>query len=132
MNSVNKDLVPAAVSILVFLQMFSAAAMIVVSQTILTNSLVDLVPQNAAGVDPQLVIKAGTTATDLRLAVGLDRLPGVLWAYSKSLQRVWYFAAGISALAFIIGWWLGLENTREKAKEVGSRESAETLKELSS
>ncbi|KAI1768455.1 MFS general substrate transporter [Hypoxylon sp. FL1150] len=127
MNSVNKDLVPAAVSVLVFLQMFSAATMIIISQTILTNSLVDLVPLNAPGVDPQLIINAGTTATDLRQAVGLDRLPGVLWAYSKSLLRVWYFAAGIAALAFIVGWWLGLENTREKPKEVEPRESAEAL-----
>ncbi|KAI1770195.1 MFS general substrate transporter [Hypoxylon cercidicola] len=128
MNSVNRDLVPAAVSTLVFLQMFSAAVMIIISQTILTNSLVDLVPQDAPGVDPQLVINAGTTATDLRQAVGLDRLPGVLWAYSRSLQRVWYFAAGISALAFVVGWWLGWGNFRKKANEIESGESAETLK----
>ncbi|KAI0165150.1 MFS general substrate transporter [Hypoxylon sp. FL1284] len=127
MNSIRKEMVPEAISTLVFLQMFSAALMVITSQTILTNSLVDLVPQDAPGVAPELVINAGTTAADIRQAVGLDKLPGVLWAYASSLQRVWYFAAGVSAVAFGVGWCLGWENIRKKA-ELETRESAEALK----
>ncbi|OTA95222.1 hypothetical protein M434DRAFT_69748 [Hypoxylon sp. CO27-5] len=126
-NSLPKDLIPAAMSTLVFLQNFGAAVMVILSQTILTNSLIALVPRDAPGVDPQVVIDAGTTASALEKAVGSANLPGVLWAYSQSLQRVWYFAAGIAVLSFLAGWCLGWENIRKKANETDSNQSAETL-----
>ncbi|KAI1413389.1 MFS general substrate transporter [Hypoxylon sp. FL1857] len=126
-NSLPKDLIPAAMSTLVFLQNFGAAVMVILSQTILTNSLIKLVPRDAPGVDPQVVINAGTTASALEQAVGSTYLPGVLWAYSHALQRIWYFAAGIGALSFLAAWCLGWQNIRKKANETDSHESGEAL-----
>ncbi|KAI2602595.1 MFS general substrate transporter [Hypoxylon sp. NC1633] len=126
-NNLRKDMIPAAMSILVFLQNFGSAVMIELAQTILTNSLVDLVPKNAPGVDPQLVISVGTTATAIEQLVGPDQLQGVLWAYSQSLQRIWYFVAAIGTPAFFVAWCLGWVNIRKKAEELESSGSAGTL-----
>ncbi|KAI1377958.1 MFS general substrate transporter [Hypoxylon crocopeplum] len=126
-NSLEKDMIPAAMSTLVFLQNFSAAVMVVFAQTILTNSLVSLVPQNAPGVDPQLVISVGTTSGALERVVGAAQLPGVLWAYSKSLQRIWYFAGCLGIPPFLVGWCLGWVNIRKKAKDTELDRSVETL-----
>ncbi|KAI1097370.1 MFS general substrate transporter [Jackrogersella minutella] len=127
-NALPKEMIPTAMSTLVFLQNFGAAVMIVLGQTILTNSLVTLIPQYAQGVDPQVVINAGTTSSAIVRAVGLDKLPGVLWAYSKALQRVWYFTGGIAVPPFVVGWCFSWENIRKKAEETSSQESSEALK----
>jgi hypothetical protein len=99
-------------SILVFLQNFSAAVMIVVSQTIFTNSLTKLIPQYAPGVTASLVIAAGST--NIRKVVPVDSIAGVLLAYAKSLDRVWYFCAGIALPSFIFAWFMGWRNFQQK------------------
>ncbi|KAI2779943.1 MFS general substrate transporter [Daldinia loculata] len=115
-NHLPRHMIPASMSTLVFLQNLSAAVMTVISQTILTNSLIDIIPQDAPGVNPQVVISAGTTAAALAQAVSQEQLPGVLLAYSHALRRIWYFAAGIAVPTFIAGWYLGWDNIREKVK----------------
>ncbi|KAI1139170.1 major facilitator superfamily domain-containing protein [Hypoxylon sp. FL0543] len=126
-NNLSKDLIPAAMSTLVFMQNFGAAVMVILSQTILTNSLIALVPQDAPGVDPQVVVGAGTTTSALEQAVGSTHFPGVLWAYSHSLQRIWYFAAAIGGLSFLISSCLGWEKIRKRADELDSNESSQGL-----
>ncbi|KAF3067388.1 putative HC-toxin efflux carrier TOXA [Daldinia childiae] len=115
-NHLPRHMIPASMSTLVFLQNLSAAVMTVISQTILTNSLIDIIPQDAPGVNPQVVISAGTTAAALAQVVGQEQLPGVLWAYAHALQRLWYFAAGIAVPTFVAGWFFGWDNIKEKAK----------------
>lgn len=128
-NTLPRNLIPPAMSTLVFLQNFGAAIMMVFGQTILTNSLVDLIPQDAPGVNPQLIINAGTTANALERAVGPALLPSVKWAYTHALQRVWWFSAGIATPAFLVGWCLGFVNIRnKKTSEVDSDNSAENLR----
>jgi hypothetical protein len=112
-NSLPKDQIPAAMSILVFLQNFSAAVMIVVSQTIFTNSLNKLIPQYAPGVSASLVIAAGST--NIRKVVPADLLDSVLLAYAESLDRVWYFCAGIVVPPFIFAWFMGWRNFQQKS-----------------
>ncbi|KAI0838355.1 MFS general substrate transporter [Hypoxylon sp. FL0890] len=126
-NSLPKDMIPAAMSTLVFLQNFGAAVMVILSQTILTNSLITLVPQDSPGVNPQVVIDAGTTSLALEQAVGSAHLPGVLWAYSHALQRIWYFASAIGVLSFIAACCLGWEKIRKRGSETDSHQSAEIL-----
>ncbi|KAH8196242.1 hypothetical protein TruAng_009599 [Truncatella angustata] len=103
-NSLSKQQIPAAMSILVFLQNFSAAVMTVLAQTIFTNSLVELLPRYAPSVDPALVISAGTT--DLRRLVPSDSISEVLNAYSGSLDRVFFFCAGLATPPLLFGWFL--------------------------
>ncbi|KAI2463364.1 MFS general substrate transporter [Annulohypoxylon bovei var. microspora] len=127
-NSLPKEMIPSAMSTLVFLQNFGTAVVVALGQTILTNSLVTLIPQYAPGVDPSLVINAGTTSASIYQAVGLEKLPGVLLSYSKALQRVWYFTVGVAVPAFLVGWCFTWENIRTKSNEKDLREPAEGLK----
>lgn len=92
-------------SVLVFLQAFGAAVMIVLSQTIFINGLVELLPKYAPAIHPSTVINAGSTS--LALVVPADSLGGVLLAYSKSLDRVFYFSAGMAAPPLLFGTFLG-------------------------
>lgn len=97
---------------------FGAVA-VVLCDTIFNNSLTELIPKYAPGVDPQVVINAGSTK--VRQVVSSDQLAGVLVAYAKSIGRDWYFDASIAALAFIIGWFLGFKDIRKKPEEVKSQ-----------
>ncbi|KAI1443176.1 MFS general substrate transporter [Annulohypoxylon stygium] len=111
-NSLPKEVIPSAMSTLVFIQNFGAAVIVALGQTILSNSLVTLLPEYAPGVDPALVINAGP-----------ERLPGALLSYSKALQRVWYFAAGIAVPPFLAGWCFTWENIRKKSNKTDLGES---------
>ncbi|KAI0886808.1 major facilitator superfamily domain-containing protein [Annulohypoxylon maeteangense] len=128
-NSLPKDMIPSAMSTLVFLQNFGAAVMVALGQTILTNSLVTLIPQYAPGVDPSLVLNAGTTSEAIYEAIGPDKLESVLLAYSMALQRVWYFTAGIAVPPFFVGWCFTWENIRRKSNEPDSHEPTEGPKQ---
>lgn len=112
---------PSAMTVLVFTQNFSAAVMVVISQTIFTNSLIDLVPKYAPSVDPATVITAGSTA--VRSVVPPDMIHGVLRAYATSLDRIFYFSTGIAAPPIVIGWFLGWRDIRKKS---GSSTPVET------
>lgn len=103
---------PRAMSVLVFTQNFSAAVMIVLSQTVFTNSLVELIPRYAPGVDPSVVIAAGSTK--IGSVVPADKLAGVLMSYAKSLNQVFYFCAGIAVPAFVFGCLIGWRSIQKK------------------
>ena len=118
-NRLPKAQIPAAMSVLVFLQNFSAAVMIVLSQTIFVNGLVDLIPQYAPGVSSSAVISAGPTSVSK--VVSSNLLPGVLLAYCKSLDRVFYFCAGIATPPVFFGWFLGWKSIK------GTSKAAETI-----
>lgn len=100
-------------SVLVFLQNFSAAVMVVLSQTIFINGLVELVPHYAPGVHPSTIINAGSTGLDMVVPANL--LGGVLLAYSKSVDRVFYFCAGIAAPPLLFGSFLGWQKVQSLA-----------------
>jgi hypothetical protein len=87
---------------------------VVLCQTIFTNSLVELIPKYAPGVDPEIVIEAGSTK--VRDVVGPDHISQVLVAYAKSLDRTWYFGVALAALPFFFAWLLGFQDIRQKPK----------------
>lgn len=91
---------------------FSGAVAVVLCQTVFTNSLSELIPQYAPGVDSQLVIDAGSTK--VREVVTPNQLPDVMDAYAKSISRIWDLGAAIAALAFVFGWLLGFKDIRKK------------------
>lgn len=76
--------------------------MSVVSQTSFTSSLTKLIPQHAPSVSVSLVISA--ESTNIRKVVPIDSLAGVLLTYANSLDRVWYFSAGIAVPSCVFTW----------------------------
>jgi hypothetical protein len=99
-------------ALLMFSQAFAGALFLSFSAVIFTNSLKTLVPKYAPSVNPQTVINAGATGFQ-SLIKGAD-LAGVLVAYAKSVDRVFYFTAGAAAGAFIFGWFMGFKDIRKK------------------
>lgn len=99
-------------SMLMFSGNFAGAVAVVICQTVYTNSLTELVPTYAPDVNPQVVIAAG--ATKVREVVRPNQLPGVMTAYSKSIDNIWYLDCGLAAVVFIFGWLLGFQDIRQK------------------
>jgi len=103
-------------SLIIFSQTFGGAIFLTFADTIFTNSLKSEIPRYAPSVNPEVVIAAGATA--IRNVVAINELAGVLVAYSKSVDRVFYLAAGTAVGCFGFAWAMGWKDIREK-KQVG-------------
>ena len=99
-------------ALLMFSQAFGGALFLSLSDTIFTNSLKTLIPQYATSVNPQTVINAG--ATGFRSMIEGVALDGVLVAYAKSVDRVFYLLAGAACGCFVSGWFMGWKDIRKK------------------
>jgi hypothetical protein len=95
-----------------FSQSLAGALFLSFSDTIFTNSLKTLIPKYAPSVDPQVVINAG--GTGFRTIVKGTELAGVLVAYAKSVDRVFYLSAGMAVGYFVSGWFIGFKDIRSK------------------
>lgn len=85
------------------------------AQTAFNNGLTTYIPTFAPGIDAQTVIEAGATA--VRAAVPKASLEGVLEAYDKSINHVFYLATACACGAFLFCWGMGWKNIK-KAKVV--------------
>ncbi|KGO59266.1 Major facilitator superfamily domain, general substrate transporter [Penicillium expansum] len=86
--------IPIATALVMFSQTVSGALFLSLSDTIFTNSLSALVPQYAPLVNPQTIINAG--ATGFRSTLSDAQLAGVLVAYAKSVDRVFYLTTDLN------------------------------------
>ncbi|KAL3461910.1 major facilitator superfamily domain-containing protein [Aspergillus heterothallicus] len=111
-NSLPPPLIPVAMALTMFFTTFFGALFLSFANTILTNSLRSLVPQHAPNVNAETVIAAG--ATDLSSAVPAADLPGVLVAYSESVNRVMYLCVGAACACFVFAWGMGWKDIRAK------------------
>lgn len=99
-------------SILMFTQTLSGAIFLTFADVIFSNGLKTLIPQTAPNVNPQLVIGAG--ATGIRDVVSAEDLPGVLTAYAKSVDRVFYMCAALGVLCMMLAFGTGWKDIRKK------------------
>lgn len=99
-------------ALLMFSQAFVGALFLTFSDTIFTNSLKQLIPKYAPAINPQTIVGAG--ATGFRSYVQESQLTGVLVAYAKTIDRVFYLAAGASAGCFAFAWAMGWRDIRKK------------------
>jgi hypothetical protein len=102
-------------AILIFSQSFGAAVFLSFAETIFSNSFRKLIPEYAPSVNGQSIIAAG--ATGFRKIVSGKDLAGVLIAYGKSVDRVFYMAAGMGVGCFVFAWGMGWKDLRKK-KEI--------------
>ena len=75
----------------------------------------------APEVNADVIIAAGST--NMRQLVPLESLEGVLTAYAKSLDRVYFFACGMSAAGLIVVMFMGGVEVTGKLKEPKAQES---------
>lgn len=103
-------------ALIMFGQSFGAALFLSFAETIFSNSFSTLLPRYAPSVDAQSVINAG--ATGFRAIVSQANLPGVLIAYAKSIDRVFYLVVGMAGGCFIFAWGMGWKNLKRGKKVV--------------
>jgi len=101
--------------LLMFCQNMGAALFLSFAQTILSTTLKHELPILAPGVDVQAVIAAG--ASSFRDVVSKALLPGVLLAYDRAIDRVFYLATGSAVAGFVVCWGMGWKSVK-KAKVV--------------
>lgn len=99
----------------IFSQSFGAAVFLSFAETIFSNSFGNLISKYAPSVNGQSIIDAG--ATKFRTIVSGTNLAGVLIAYAKSIDRVFFLAAGMGVGCFIFAWGMGWKDLRKK-KEI--------------
>jgi len=99
-------------SLVMFSMTIFGAAFLTFADTIFTNSLKTQIPHYAPAVDPKVVIAGGSAA--IRDVFTGDDLAGVLLAYSKSVDRVFYLTAGAGVGAFCFAWGMGWKDIRKK------------------
>lgn len=105
-------------SFLSFSQFLGVAIFLVLGNTIFHEKLKTGLAEYAPNVDAQAVIAAGATA--FRPIVSPEDLPGVLLAYSKSVDSAFYLAAAAAAASFFTAWGLGWVDIRNKKAPVKS------------
>ncbi|KAK4172408.1 major facilitator superfamily domain-containing protein [Triangularia setosa] len=102
----------SGMAFMVFTQSLAPAVILTLCNVILVESLKIQIPEQAPGVDPDAIIRAG--ATGFRGVVASEDLPGVFVAYANSLDRVFYLVAGCAAVSFIFLWGMGWQDLRKK------------------
>ncbi|KAJ4372135.1 hypothetical protein N0V83_003908 [Neocucurbitaria cava] len=82
---------------------------------IFDTSLRSQLRAKAPNANPQAIINAG--ATHFRYIVDDGDLPGVLVAYSNSIDHVFYLTAALAGVASITGWGMSWKKISKKEKE---------------
>jgi len=111
-NVLDMQQIPTAMAFIMFCQSFCNSNFLTYAEVIFTTSLKSLMPQYAPGVKAQTIIDTGVTA--FRKVVPPDELPGVLKAYAKSLDRVFYMTTGAAGGAFLLSFGMGFIDIRAK------------------
>jgi hypothetical protein len=97
--------VPIGTAIVVFSQTFGGSLFLSLGELIFSSGLTHGLIQYAPAVNVVTVISAG--ATGLRQVVSAGDLAGVLQAYSRAIDHVFYLALGGSAMTSVLCWGMG-------------------------
>ena len=114
-NTVPPQQLPIAMALVMFSQSFGSALFLSLAETIFSNSFGNLISEYAPSVNAQSVIDAG--ATKFRKIVSGTNLAGVLIAYARGIDRVFYLATGMGVGCFVFAWGMGWKDLR-KRKEI--------------
>ncbi|KAM0191773.1 hypothetical protein ACHAPC_002085 [Botrytis cinerea] len=105
----------SAMAFLIFGQTLGPAIVLVICNVIFDNALESQLPQHAPHINATAIIDAG--ATGFRAFVDEADLPGVLLAYSNSIDRAFYLVAAMGVMCGFVLWGLGWQNVSIKATD---------------
>jgi hypothetical protein len=112
-NNCARHELPIVNALVVFSQNLGGAVFLSVAELIFNNALRHYLAIQVPQIDPELVIAAG--ATGLETVVPAASLPGVLIAYTKSVDKVMYIAIGTAGGSFMFAFGMGWTSIK-KAK----------------
>jgi len=99
-GSVAKADISSITAIMIFFQTIAGAVFVSSGQSLFTNKLVQVVPKDAPGLDPGVVVATG--ATELRRTFSAADLPGVINAYMAGLKDAYALAVALGGMAFLV------------------------------
>lgn len=114
-NRLPPKVAPLAIALGMFSGMLFGSLFLSASATIFTNSLRTLIPKYAPGANVDRIIVAG--ATGFRAISTPEQLPGILLAYSKGIDRVFYLTSALGVLTLLSAFGLGWTNIKPKEKQ---------------
>jgi arginine exporter protein ArgO len=124
-NTLAPTQAPIGLSMIMFSGMLGGALFLSFSATIFTQSLRKEIPIQEPGVDAQAIVAAG--ATEFRKILDPSALVGVLVAYAKSIDRVFYLITAFTAVSFFLAFGLGFKDIREKKAPKEEKEATEKV-----
>jgi hypothetical protein len=124
-NTLPPTQAPIGMSMIMFTGMLGGALFLSFSATIFTHSLRQQIPIQDPQVDAQAIIAAG--ATEFRKILSPSDLGGVLIAYAKSIDRVFYLITAFTAVSFFLAFGLGFKDIREKKVPKEEKEATEKV-----
>jgi hypothetical protein len=124
-NTLPPTQAPIGMSMIMFTGMLGGALFLSFSTTIFTQSLRQQIPIQDPQVDAQAIIAAG--ATEFRKILSPSDLGGVLIAYAKSIDRVFYLITAFTAVSFFLAFGLGFKDIREKKVPKEEKEATEKV-----
>jgi hypothetical protein len=104
-------------SVMMFCRTLSGAVVFAIFDVLFSSGLTSLIPKDAPGIDTQMIISAG--ATGIQSAVSSKDLPGVLTAYAKSIDYVFYLSAALGACGVGFACGMGWKDIRTKKVDPG-------------
>ncbi|KAM0708905.1 hypothetical protein Q7P35_002941 [Cladosporium inversicolor] len=113
-NTLPPTQAPIGMSIIMFSGMLGGALLLSFSATIFTQSLRKEIPIQDPGADARAIVAAG--ATEFRKILDPSELGGILTAYAKSIDRVFYLITALTAVSFFLAFGLGFKDIREKTE----------------
>ena len=98
-------------AVLIFCQTFGGSLFLAISQTAFINSLGTALHTFAPTIDVNTLLVAGASA--IRQVVPSESLHGILLAYNRALNHVFYIAAGTAVATFVFCWGMGWKNVKK-------------------
>lgn len=116
-NAVTPAESPTVIAFMIFVENLVSAIFTIVGNSIFTQTLTRQVFVLAPSVNPEAALAAGGSAEAVRalLPPGSPELYGLLFAYSNSVNAVFYLLAALAVVAFIASWGMGWVDIRKKA-----------------
>ncbi|KAE8140151.1 major facilitator superfamily domain-containing protein [Aspergillus pseudotamarii] len=99
-------------SLLLFSQTLGQAVFLTLGQVIFINSLKSGLAVYAPSVDSGAVVATGAGA--IRSAVSMDKLAGVLLAYTQGIDHAFHLSTGIGVGCFCVAWGMGWKDIRKR------------------
>lgn len=101
---------------MVFMENLVAAIFTIVGNVVFTQTLTRQVSVLAPSVSPEAALAVGGGAEAVRalLPPGSPELEGLLLAFSKSVNAVFYLLAALAVVSSTAAWGMGWVNIRKK------------------
>ncbi|KAL3472453.1 major facilitator superfamily-domain-containing protein [Aspergillus californicus] len=111
--------IPVGIAFMIFCQNFAGAVFVSVGEVIFTQQLAKQILAHAPSVSVQAALDAGASASAVRALVpsGSPDLPGVLLAFSNSVDKVFYLLMALCLAGFVAAFGMGWVDTRKKKEE---------------